>query len=292
MRSLLPSGAAWTGALYGRFRFVLGLYLFIHFAHLSPWAAEIFSSAGVLPDAGLSPFSRLFPNLLAVHDGPAFVTLFVNVAALVSAAFALGIKDRAGGLFLAYALACLFGRNPLIANPSLPYIGWLLVAHAFMPRLDRGVGLWRQQSEPWRFPPGIHAAAWLVLAAGYSFSGYTKLVSPSWLDGTAIARVLESPLARPGVVRDLLLGLPMPVLRMVSYSALGLELLFLPLAVVPALRQWIWVAMVIMHASLMALISFADLSVAMILVHLFVADPRWLEAIRSFQSRLRRRATA
>jgi hypothetical protein len=29
------------------------------------------------------------------------------------------------------------------------------------------------------------------MSAGYSYSGYTKLVSPSWLGGSALARILR-----------------------------------------------------------------------------------------------------
>ena len=39
----------WTGGQYSRFRLVLGLYLCVHFVHLVPWGAELFSRAGVLP---------------------------------------------------------------------------------------------------------------------------------------------------------------------------------------------------------------------------------------------------
>jgi hypothetical protein len=278
---LLPSTDAWTGTLYGRFRLLAGLYLCVHFAHLAPWAAELFSSRGVLPDARLSPLAHLFPNLLAFADGPAFVTVFVLCAAAAALPFAVGVADRACGLFMFYVLACLSGRNPLIANPSLPYVGWLLLAHAAQPPLQSGVGLWRAPAAglDWRPSRPVHVAAWVVLAAGYTFSGYTKLVSPSWLDGTALVRVLESPLARPGLLRAALLALPAPALHVASYAALGLELLFLPLALIPRLRRWLWAAMVGMHLSLITLIAFADLSFGMVLFHLFVADPAWLRAL-------------
>jgi hypothetical protein len=280
---LLPSTAAWTGTLYGRFRLLAGLYLAVHFAHLAPWAAEIFSSRGVLPDARSSPLLHLFPNVLALLDSPAFVATFVACAAAAASLFAVGVADRACALFMFYVLACLYGRNPLIANPSLPYVGWLMLAHAAQPPLPAGVGLWRELpgGVGWRPSRPMHIAAWVLLAVGYSFSGYTKLVSPSWLDGTAIARVLESPLARPGFLREALLALPGPVLRAASYAALGLELLFLPLALVPRLRRWVWTAMLGMHLSLIALIAFADLSFGMVVFHLFVADPAWLKAVES-----------
>ena len=202
---------------------IVGVYLCVHFAHLVPWAAELFSSGGLLPDARLSPFSRLFPNLLAVADAPMFVTGFVALAAVASLLLAAGVADRVCAVVLFYVLACLYGRNPLVANPSLPFVGWLLLAHASLRSLPAGVGLWRPEDPDDRFQMSraMQTAAWLLLAAGYSFSGYTKLVSPSWLDGTAVARVLGSPLARPGWLRDALLSLPPGMLRVASYAASG-----------------------------------------------------------------------
>ncbi len=273
---LLPSTASWSGRLYGRFRLILGAYLFVHFASLAPWAPELFSSRGVLPDPHLSPLIGLFPNLLAVADGPLVTTALVAAAAGAAALLAIGAADRACAVFMFYVLACLYGRNPLIANPSLPYIGWLLLAHAALQPLPMGVGLWRPEPVTgWRLSRPLQTAAWLLLAAGYSFSGYMKLDSPSWLDGTAVVRVLDSPLARPGFLRETLLALPAPVLGGLSYGALALELFFLPLALVPRLRPWLWGALLGMHLSLMALIDFADLSFGMIVFHLFVADPEW-----------------
>ena len=277
---LLPCTVGWNGRQYGRLRLVAGLYLAVHFTHLIPWAPELFSSAGVLPEARHSPLLRLFPNVLALADGPALVTVLVAAGAAAALLFAVGAADRLCALFLFYLLACLYGRNPLIANPSLPYVGWLLLAHITMPPLPLGAGLWRPAPEAWTFPRPLQVAAWFLLAAGYSFSGYTKLVSPSWLDGTAVARVLESPLARPGFIREALLALPPALMRPLTYGALALELLFLPLALVPALRPWLWSAMLAMHLSLIALIDFADLSFGMVLFHLFVADPTWLQKLR------------
>ena len=275
-QDLLPSTASWNGRIYGRFRLIAGAYLFVHFLHLAPWASEVFSSEGLLPDARLSPLVRLFPNVLAVADSPTFVTAFVLAAGCAALLFAVGAADRLCAIYMFYVLACLYGRNPLIANPSLPYIGWLLLAHATLPPLPMGVGLWPMQSPDWKFSRPLQTAAWFLLAAGYSFSGYTKLVSPSWLDGTAMARVLESPLARPGLARQVLLALPPDVIRLMSYGALSLELSFLPLALIPRIRPWLWLGLLGMHLALIGLIDFADLSFGMVIFHLFVADPAWL----------------
>ena len=79
-------------------------------------------------------------------------------------------------------------------------------------------------------PPFVFALAWALMAVGYSYSGYTKLVSASWVDGSALFRVLQNPLARPTLLRDLVLATPFGLLRVATWGALALELNFAPLA--------------------------------------------------------------
>ena len=272
----------WTGGQYSVVRAIFGGYLFIHFVHLAPWAAEVFSDRGLLPDASTSPLIHLFPNVLAVWDSPAFVTVLVILGALLSILLALGWHDRVAAVALWYIWACLHGRMPLITNPGLPFVGWMLLAHACLPPAPRGSLAARGRSDlaaAWRMPEDIYLVAWIVMSLGYTFSGYTKLVSPSWLDGTALARVLENPLARPGPVREMLLALPDDVLRLGTWLALGLELCFAPLALVRRVRPWLWGAMLLMHLGLVVVIDFADLSLGMIIPHLFTFDPGWLAMI-------------
>jgi predicted DCC family thiol-disulfide oxidoreductase YuxK len=125
-------------------------------------------------------------------------------------------------------------------------------------------------------PPSIFAAAWIVMSAGYTYSGYTKLISPSWVEGTAIARVLANPLARPTFVRDLVMALPDSLLHVLTWVALAVELLYAPLALVRRVRPFLWVAMLSMHLGLMVLIDFAELSLGMVILHLFTFDPAWI----------------
>ncbi|RMH17822.1 MAG: DUF393 domain-containing protein [Acidobacteria bacterium] len=269
----------WTGGQYGVYRLLLGLYLGVHFAQLIPWGRELFSDRGVLPDAASSPLIRLFPNLLAVADAPAVVTALLIAATAAAVLFAAGYHDRPAALLMWYVLACLHARNPLIANPSLPFVGWLLLAHAALPPAPYLSWAARGRADPdggWHLPRPIFAAAWTVMAAGYGYSGWTKLVSPSWVDGTALARVLENPLARPTALRELLLALPEGLLRLATWGSLAVELAFIPLALLRRLRPWAWTAMLALHLTLLLLIDFADLTLGMIMLHLFTFDPAWL----------------
>jgi predicted DCC family thiol-disulfide oxidoreductase YuxK len=101
-------------------------------------------------------------------------------------------------------------------------------------------------------------------------------VSPSWVDGTAVEHVLMNPLARPGWLREMLLGLPGIALHLATWGGLGLELAFAPLAIIRRTRPWIWAAMLAMHLLLTTLIDFADLSLGMVMLHLFTFDPVWV----------------
>jgi hypothetical protein len=60
--------------------------------------------------------------------------------------------------------------------------------------------------------------------------------------------------------RDLALGAPAWMLRVLTWNALALEIASLPLTLWSRTMPLIWCAMVCMHVGIMALVSFADLS--------------------------------
>jgi predicted DCC family thiol-disulfide oxidoreductase YuxK len=262
----------WTYRQYLGFRFALGAYTAIHFASLLPWGAELFSGVGVLP-ASASPLISLFPNLLALNDGPLMTGALLALGCASGIALAFGVHDRGAALAAWYVWACLFGRNPLISNPSLPYVGWLLLAHAVIaPKGLEGI----ESRRAWRIPEPVYKAGWVVLAVGYSYSGLCKLTSPSWLDGSALSAVLQNPLARDGAPALILALMPAWALKTATWGALALEIGFAPLACVRRWRPFVWAAMLAMHLGLLATLDFADLTWGMILVHAFVFDPSWI----------------
>ena len=257
------------------FRIALGLYLALHFAQLIPYGSELFSNAGMLPQAQLNLTYRIFPNPLAVWDSPACITAFLAGLTLLSVGFAVGWQRRIVAVLLWFGWACLFNRNNLILNPSIPYIGLLLLLSALVPR-GEGWGLAKTKAE-WEFPGAIYWTAWILLAAGYSYSGWMKLLSPSWIDGSAFHHILENPLARPGPLRESLLHLPAFWLQLATWASLVAELIFLPLSFCLTTRRLVWLAMSILQIAILFVVNFADLTLAMLLAHFFVFDPRWLQ---------------
>jgi hypothetical protein len=276
----------WTGGQYSVYRAVFGVYLGIHYFCLVAWGQELFSNKGLLPITSLSPLAHLFPNVLAIWDSPFFVQALLVVATCLSFLFAIGLWDRVAAGLLWYLGACFLGRNPLIANPALPYIGWLLLAHTFLPEAPFGSLMARirgKSNDDWRMTPSIYLVAWIVMAIGYTYSGAMKMASPSWCDGSALERILSNPLARPGNLRLWVLALPPALLKCATWASLGLEIGFAPLALFRRARPWIWSAMLCLHCGLLLLISFPDLTAGMVFLHLFTFNPAWLRGERHFK---------
>lgn len=266
---------------FALFRIVLGLYLCWHFAALLPIGAELFSDQGVLADPRLNATHGLFPNLLAWWGTPGVVMVFLSVMTVLGLLLALGWHRRWVALVLWFGWACLFNRNNLISNPSLPYVGLILVFMALIPDGEP----WRLRGKTvkpsdWAMPAMVFWGAWFLMAAGYTFSGIVKLDSPSWVDGTAFYHLIDNPLARPGWIRDVLLAAPAPLLALLTWGALAAEILFLPLCAWRKGRLIAWVTMTAMHIGLLLVVDFADLTLGMMMLHLFAFDPEWLPVRR------------
>lgn len=276
VRARLYEVAPVTGRQFAIFRIALGAYLVAHFLHLLPWGAELFGRSGVVPRASLNPTHGLFPNVLAWLDSPAFVTAFLAALVICAAAFTLGVARRSMAVALWYGWACLFNRDVLIGNPGIAYVGLLLLLTALVP-----------PTEPWRFrredkdpydfhvPVMVWATAWVLMGAGYAFSGGIKLQSPSWVDGTAMSHLLNAPLARPGFLRDLALGMSPAAIKWMTWTVPATELLFLPLALWRGTRPVAWIAMVCVHLGTLALVSQTDVTLGLLILHAFTFDPRW-----------------
>lgn len=282
-RSLLHRVKPLPPGQFALFRIIFGGYLAIHFATQLPQATELFSNAGVLSDARLNPLFGLFPNPLNTPWGgtPEFVAGFIAVLVALSVGFMIGAWRRIIALLLWFGWAALFNRNNLISNPSLPYVGVILLFCSLVPSGEGWSATGRRHKlSEWYFPAVVFWGAWLLMAVGYTFSGLVKLQSPSWVDGTAFRHLLDNPLARPGWCRDLLLLAQPWVFKALTWSALTLEILFLPLCLWRCGRPIAWLAMAGMHLGILLMVDFADLSWGMLMIHFFTFDPAWLPGRR------------
>ena len=128
----------------------------------------------------------------------------------------------------------------------------------------------------WKMPTLIYWGAWFLMGLGYTLSGIDKLQkSPSWREGTALLYVLESLLARDNHILKMIVHMMKnyPIfMRMSTYGSLFLEISFLPLGMFDRLRPVYWMALVLMHLVIIILIDFTDLSLGVLMIHLFTLE--------------------
>jgi len=186
----------------------------------------------------------------------------------------LGYHHQICSAMLWYGWACLLNRNVLIYNPGIPYVGWLLMIMSFIPN-----------NENTKMTKTLFWLTWMLVGLGYTISAIHKLDSKSWLDGTALGHVLQSPLARDCWLRDFLVSSPEIVLKLATWFSLALEISFLPLGLFYYTRPFYWLAYVCFHLGIIALINFSDLSLGMLMAHIFTFDSNWIP--RSVKQRLK-----
>jgi hypothetical protein len=266
-------------------RIPLGAYLFVHYVQLVPFAASTFGRGGILPHASMTPGYPFAPSPLYWLDSPSVVVGLMVALALVSLAYLAGFRTRTAGFLLFLGSYSLFHRNELTQNPSLAFLGLWFLAHPLLPAspplsIDRWLARRRGEktdSSSDAVPRDVLTVLWIVMAVAYSYSGWTKLDSPSWRSGEALALLLNSPLARDGMLVNAVLRLPSWLLVAGTWSMLAAELVFAPVALFPAARPYLWGVLTLMHVGIAGLMNIADISIAMIAFHLVTFDPAWLK---------------
>ncbi|VBB19002.1 desaturase [Yasminevirus sp. GU-2018] len=277
----------WYGPTqFALFRIILGVYLTVHFAQLIPIGKEAFSNQGVISDASVLPSYGKVPVFLFDHDDPIVVTGFLWSLVIASALFTCGVYRRISSLWLYYGWMSLLNRNPLISNPSLGYIGWILLACATIPKGERlGFLMTQKQRDDeekkknpsWQVPDILFYGMWLIIGVSYAASGIHKLQCASWLDGTALYYVLTGPLVRQNnPIVDIILS-DMMFINMMTWGSLFLEISCLFLGTFYRTRKSYWVMFMGFHIGILTTVNFTDLTLGMIIAHLFTFDASWFE---------------
>lgn len=218
----------------------------------------------------------IFPNLLGRLDSPIQVQLFLGLLTLLSIALTLGVLRPVVSVVLWYGWVCLFNRNNLILNPGLPYVGWILLLLAVIPR-GEPIALFSPKKEGWQMPKLLYWGAWALMLVGYTISGFDKLGAPSWRNGEAISILVDNPLARDWFVRSIFDAAPMWMTKTMTWSVLGIEIISAFMIFHRWTRKIIWFALLGMHLGILLIVDFADLTLGMLMIHFLVFDASWLK---------------
>lgn len=250
---------------FARFRVCLGLYLAGVLVNLWPWLDGLYSPGGWMPH-GLVPRQSLVGPWLLQFDSPLLLRVYCAIGILAALVFASGKFRKAAAVILFLPLWFFFHRNPFSVTEEYAYMLWLLLATLLVPA---GEG---KRDGSWRMPRELQLAAWVVLAAGYSYAGLIKVLQAEsiWRDGTALYYLLAEATARRGWYGEWYSLLPMPVYQAATYLLLAVQLLALPLLANRKTRLVLWCGMGAFHLGALLFMDITSVTLGMLLVHLFV----------------------
>ncbi|AYV81227.1 MAG: desaturase [Harvfovirus sp.] len=209
----------------------------------------------------LPTFGKL-PIILFDYDDPLDVQLLIMSCIVASLLLMFNRYRQVAAVWLLYGWVCLFNRNPFISNPSLAYVGWILLTYIVIPKSED------------KFPNILYHGLWTITALSYTVSGLHKLQCPSWKDGSALNHVLTSLLVRNNFIVSTLLSLPSIFLQMMTWTSLFAEISFLFLGLFKKLRKFYWLFFLFFHLGILATVNFSDLTFGMLVSHSYLFDAR------------------
>lgn len=267
---------------FALFRIIFGTYLFVHFYDLLNVSVELFSSEGVIPDSTKLPTFNKYMWIFN-NDDPSSIKLLIKILITSSLFFTFGYLRRIASAILYCGWVFLLNRNPLISNPSLGYIGWLLLACVLIPTGDRLGFLMteverKQELEKnprrWELSNICYYGMWAILGVSYTASGIHKLQCESWRDGTALYWVLTGPLVRNVWIIEYIVKNHL-IIKLLSWSSLFLEISWMFFGMFYHTRKTFWILTMGFHLGILFTINFTDLTLGMLIPHIFTFDASW-----------------
>lgn len=259
------------------FRIYVGVYILVVVLNSYASATDIWSNEGLVSKSNYNLSYGIFPNLLNVYDSPGEIKLFLAVIAALSLLFIAGIKRRITAFLLWYGLTCLLNRNNMIINPAIPYMGWLLLACTIIP-YGEPLSVTKEKKSAainsWQIPPLLITGAWLIFSLGYFFSGVDKLYSASWLDGTAVKKIMFGPLGLSSN-KFLLESAPDLIFVFLNWFVIIAEMACLPLALFKQTRKWAWIITTFLQIGILFTLSISIIVSGMIAIHILLFDKNW-----------------
>ena len=268
----------YTSRRFGMWRIAFGFYLFYYYLRLFPFARELYTHETGMPRLDSLSAHSFFPEFLLNYDSSGFVYGLLGVCSIASLMILLGWKRRVGAMILWPCVMWLFNRNKLTDSPEYGFINWLIFVSIFIPS---GEGCALDKEDPdWKFPPIFYWGGWIVLTVGYFAAGIKKyqLHDVTWINGTAMYYVLAKDNARWAWFGNFFDSIPLVLFYPLTWGGMYLEI-FAPLfALFRKTRIAWWIVSTLTHFLLLFFVNLAEVSLGMILFHLFLLDENWLPA--------------
>lgn len=256
-------------------RIMLGLYLFGIFYSLFPYIVELYSTEGMMAGGYANGVHDLFKPAALFLAAPVPLSILLLLAMAASLLFASGVFRRAMALFLWFIWFGLYNLNTFSADPSLGYIGLLLLVCTVVPS---GEPLSLKANVPagrWYMPSILFWGLWLVWGLSFTISGYSKIESEVWREGMALYHFYSGTLAADTVVSRAFALLPLQVGMCITWIILYTQLLALPAIFFRRTRQIFWVTTFTLFFGSLFVVQLVPVVLGMLIFYLFLFDSQW-----------------
>ncbi len=171
--------------------------------------------------------------------------------------------------FLCWIFCTIFlFNNTYLYGINHDYVGWLLLANA----------AFRVTKDKPFMPAVLYNGAWIVLGIGYFASGYNKLLlTDYWQNGNALKSLYISSPVFINLHEFENNSIIEAVLKFFTWTFMYAEILFLPALINKYSRFVVYFVMLCGHFGIATTTNMTEVSISIILFHLFVFDGRWLK---------------
>lgn len=230
------------------FRFFLGSYLAYYYFTSLPYVAEIYSNMGLLRK--MSSQAKYFSeiNFFTYFNDSVAITIVTYFAFILSISLALGFKQKICCILLWYFQTIFVNQNTLTSEPSIPYVGFLLLTLALFPAKSMTEEVFKfkkfwQVSRKRNIANSFYLVPLFVFSFSLTASGIIKLQSESWRKGIALSLILDNPISKVNILTEIFRNNEL-LSTLFSYGALWSQVLALPIFFIGRHRLLIYLGVV------------------------------------------------
>lgn len=194
----------------------------------------------------------------------------------MGALIAVGVCRRALCFLSAILMVMFIWFSPFVANVSIGYLTFLLLVLSFVPEGERwfpSLNIERDLNGneiEWEMPEYLFWVIWIVGAVSYTESGIDKILHPVWRSGDAVNQLFNYSLAvKENFISDYIAEQPI-VAKLMTWGVIALETVFVISLFFKRVRWMFWLAMVILHLSIMSMMAIYYISFGMLVFHAFM----------------------
>jgi hypothetical protein len=199
----------------------------------------------MVPDVTANSTYTISFWFISYFTSPGAVSLLFVVLIIASLLFTVGLLRQVMALILWGGWVILYNLNNLTVDPSLGFIGLLLLVFATVPCGEPLVlGKRFLLSTPaWRMPAITYWGIWFIFGMAFTVSGLEKFSSHIWTSGSAMGYFFSGPVGLSNQLVDWVITWPTFLHQLITWIVLYSQLLAVGMILFRKTRIILWLVL-------------------------------------------------